>query len=333
MFAIIKSIQNFSTLAVAQAVSWDLPIATAGDDTGSMVLRGEAAAGREGNWLIFDGRVWLISQSASSKGLTTLTLLPPIKAFDRPLFYPGIAFTSIEAAIVWVLTNSFKDVSDSFFAMPYLNVTSTGATGYVKPELTDDNFFVLSDYAKSVGTPTFNSDGTIAAPGIVCDFSYSDDTLYIHVHSVSPTARTVIFDTSLFQLKSRANDRNVISKISVFTAAGTAQHFYLDRWGVVKSLPPENRIPGKWISVSAVENEAAIDTAKKEFAKNQDAHKIEFYSAQEYGLLDSLTMRLGDAVEAYQITCIRKTSADDRYLYVCGDLPTTLTDKVKRLNR
>lgn len=330
MIAFVKSIRDFSTLAAAQVVSWDLPLATSGDDTGSVVLLGESAAGREGNWLVIDRRVYLISQTAYSKGLTTLTLQMPVNAFDRGIYYasPG---TSIEAFIAAALTSAYKSISDSYFAMPYLDITADSTTAFTAPELSD-GMYVLSDYIKSVRSSKYTTEGAVDVPGVICDFSCTDTTLNIRLHNTAPVTRKAVFDTSLFQLKTRACSRDITSKVSVINPeTGANTDFYLSAWGQAVTTPPSDRIEGKWVSVAYNGNEAAIDTARKEFENNQDTHKVEFYSKLQFGLLDPITMRMGDAVETYQITCIRKSSADDRYLYTCGDLPTTLTDKIKQL--
>ena len=187
MIAFIKSIHDFSTIATVQVASWDLPLATVGDDTGSVVLLGESAAGREGNWLVIDERVYLISQTAANQGQTTLTLQMPVNAFDRSLYYSG-AVASIEAFIVAALTGAYKNASDSFFAMPYLSITADSETAFTPPELSD-GMYVLSDYIKAVQPPTYADNGTIDVPGVICDISCSDTTLYIRLHSSEPAAR------------------------------------------------------------------------------------------------------------------------------------------------
>lgn len=332
MIAFVKSIRDFSTLAAAQVVSWDLPLATSGDDTGSVVLLGKSAAGREGNWLVIDRRVYLISQTAYSKGLTTLTLQMPVNAFDRGIYYAS-AGSSVEAFISAALTSAYKNVSDSYFAMPYLDITADSTTAFTAPELSD-GMYVLSDYIKSVRSSKYTTEGAVDVPGVICDFSCADTVLYIRLHNTAPVTRKAVFDTSLFQLKTRACSRDIISKVSVINPeTGANTDFYLSAWGQAVTTPPSDRIAGKWISVAYNDKEPAIDTAKKEFEKNQDTHKVEFYSKLQFGLLDPITMRMGDAVETYQITCIRKSSADDRYLYTCGDMPTTLTDKIKQLSK
>ena len=333
MIAFIKSIHDFSTIATVQVASWDLPLATVGDDTGSVVLLGESAAGREGNWLVIDERVYLISQTAANQGQTTLTLQMPVNAFDRSLYYSG-AVASIEAFIVAALTGAYKNASDSFFAMPYLSITADSETAFTPPELSD-GMYVLSDYIKAVQPPTYADNGTIDVPGVICDISCSDTTLYIRLHSSEPAARKAVFDTSLFQLVTRTHDRDIISKVSVIhtDTGNTAMNYYLKSNGAITPIAPNDRVPGKWVSVPYNADEAVMATARKEFEKNRDTHKIEFRSKEKFDLLDPVTMRMGGDIETYPITCIRKSSADDRYLYTCGDMPTTLTDKVRRIGQ
>lgn len=333
MIAFIKSIHDFSTIATVQVASWDLPLATVGDDTGSVVLLGESAAGREGNWLIIDGRVYLISQTAANQGQTTLTLQMPENAFDRSLYYSG-AVASIEAFIASALTSAYKNVGDSFFAMPYLNITADSETAFTPPELSD-GMYVLSDYIKAVRPPTYADNGTVDVPGVLCDISCSDTTLYIRLRSSAPTARKAVFDTSLFQLVTRTHDRDIISKVSVVhtDTGNTAMNYYLTAGGAVTPVAPEERVPGKWVSVPYNADEAVMATARKEFEKNRDTHKIEFYSKEKFDLLDPVAMRMGGDIETYPITCIRRSSADDRHLYSCGDMPVTLTDKVRQIDQ
>lgn len=332
MIAFVKSIRDFSTLAAAQVVSWDLPLATSGGDTGSVVLLGESAAGSEGNWLVINRRIYLISQTAYSSGLTTLTLQMPVNAFDRGIYYAS-AGSSIEAFIAAALTGAYKNVSDSYFAMPYLNITVDSTTPFAAPEISD-GMYILSDYIKSVRPSTYTDDGAVDVPGVICDFSCTDTALNIRLHNAVPTTRNAVFDTSLFQLLTRACSRDVVSKVSVVVAdTGTTMDFYLTPWGTAGTQAPAERVAGKWISVAYNDKEPAIDTAKKEFEKNQDTHKVEFYSRLQFDLLDPVMMRMGDAVEIYRITCIRKSSSDDRYLYTCGDMPTTLTDKIKQFSK
>lgn len=332
MIAFVKSIRDFSTLAAAQVASWDLPLATSGDDTGSVALLGESAAGREGNWLVINRRIYLISQTAYSSGLTTLTLQMPINAFDRGIYYAS-AGSSIEAFIAAALTGAYKNVSDSYFAMPYLNITVDSTTPFAAPEISD-GMYILSDYIKSVRPSTYTDDGAVNVPGVICDFNCTDTALNIRLHNAAPTTRNAVFDTNLFQLKTRACSRDVVSKVSVVVAdTGTTLDFYLTPWGTAGTQAPAERVAGKWISVAYNDKEPAIDTAKKEFEKNQDTHKVEFYSRLQFNLLDPVMMRMGDAVEIYRITCIRKSSSDDRYLYTCGDMPTTLTDKIRQLSK
>ena len=69
--------------------------------------------------------------------------------------------------------------------------------------------------------------------------------------------------------------------------------------------------------------------AAEEFAKNVSSYKIEFYSDRLYELFDRVRLRFDDGVFAADITARQISSADKRYYYRCGNLPTTLTEKLQ----
>lgn len=61
-----------------------------------------------------------------------------------------------------------------------------------------------------------------------------------------------------------------------------------------------------------------------------NSYKIEFYSTRRYQLYDTIRLRLHGGAFTTQITGITYNSGDDRYLYRCGELATTIQQKVKK---
>lgn len=336
MIAYIKSIRDFSLLLALPVVSYDkLPVAAADADTGQMVLSGEISSEYDGNWLIFDGRVWLISDVVISNGLSTLTLQLPTEVFDRAAFFheDTVAYDSTEAFIAEQIDSCYKDPGDSFYAMDYLNFAHTGATSFAVPE-TEDSLYALADYIKRVREPVYSGSGELETPGVECRYGYTNNTLNISIFPREPKNMNVIFGTSGAQLVSRAHDRSMVSKVSVVSPDGISSDYYLTAWGTASLHPSSKRINGTWKVVPSQDGEISIKTAEKVFAENKNSHKIEFYSAETYELYDQVTMRFTDGtVETYAVTGIRISSSDSRYLYVCGDMSVTLTDKLRRIEK
>lgn len=345
MLAYIKSIKDFKTVFAAQVVDYDLPIATAGDDTGTIQLKADVAPGNEGNWMLFDGQVWIIQQIRVDSGISSLTLAAPITAFDRALPYTAPA-ASTEQFIVSMLTTHFKNIVESASAytekykMDYLQIVPPETTtAFSAPGVDDSMLFTLPAYVQAVGETRYKEDGTVDVAGVVVAFSYSNTNLIINIHSSKPANHKIIFDTSVHQLKDRSHDQDTISKITFYNSTGgTLGTWYLTLNGRTAVLPGvgDPQLPGKWIAQTIPdESKPEQEQAAEIFAANKNSHKIEFYSREKLNLHDTVTMRLGDAasaaVETYKITCVRVASADNRYLYVCGDMAVTLTDKVRQI--
>ena len=332
MIAFIKSVRTYQTLLAAEVVSYDLPIATTGGDSGRMFLRGTDAAGNEGNWLAVDSRIWLIKSISISAGLAALTLSPPISAFDRPLFYSG-TYASTELFVFSQLNKEFKNCTDSFYAMPYLDLNYDTSTPFAAPTLNNEQMFSLTSYLQQINSVFFDSDGSVAQFGVVCDFTDAGSTLRIDIRKIGSRTRHAFFDNNRFALISQAHDDSLAAKVTILAADGTTTDCYLMSWGGVSTAPQADlRVRGKWLYAQEVEDETAINTARKIFASNRGDHKVEFYSTEEFALHEIVMMRLEGYAEpqSYEITCIRISSSDERYRYTCGDMPTTLTDNVGR---
>lgn len=75
----------------------------------------------------------------------------------------------------------------------------------------------------------------------------------------------------------------------------------------------------------------AESIAEQEIMNNVDTYKIEFYSDQYYPWQDRLTMKFEDGkVFTGIITEVSISSDDDRYYYKVGNLPNTVTEKLKK---
>ena len=90
MVAFIKRRKDFRTVASAEVVSYDVPLASIADDVGTIVLYDTTVTrGSEGDFMIMDGHIWVIDQVTPSEMQTTVTVTDIAAAFDRLLPYVG----------------------------------------------------------------------------------------------------------------------------------------------------------------------------------------------------------------------------------------------------
>ena len=334
MLAQIRSMINYEALCAAEVISYDLPIATSADDSGSIVLRGTAAAGNEGHWLLFKNYIWLIEQATIADGTTELTLRPPVNAFSRSIALPNNSFTTAENFISSCINKEFKNNSDDYFKMPYLELNVSTGTPYTVPTLDNNLMFNLADYIRLRDAVFFDESGDVEKFGAACIFIPSGDTLTVGIQPISSEQHTAFFDNNRFWLEEQAHDYYRVSKVTVL-GEDSSQDFYLLKDGTIVTLSTAaNRTLGKWVYVAAEDDATAGDTARRVFANNSASHRIEFYSTEEFDVHDTVRMHLRgyEEYDSYEITCVRISSADSRYHYTCGTLPLTLTEKVGKIS-
>lgn len=334
MLAQIRSMINYKALCAAEVISYDLPIATSADDSGSIVLRGTAAAGNEGHWLLFKNYIWLIEQATIADGTTELTLRPPVNAFSRSIALPNNSFTTAENFISSCINKEFKNNSDDYFKMPYLELNVSTGTPYTVPTLDNNLMFNLADYIRLRDAVFFDESGNVEKFGAACIFIPSGDTLTVGIQPISSEQHTAFFDNNRFWLEEQAHDYDRVSKVTVL-GEDSSQDFYLLKDGTIVTLSTAaNRTLGKWVYVAAEDDATAGDTARRVFANNSASHRIEFYSTEEFDVHDTVRMHLRgyEEYDSYEITCVRISSADSRYHYTCGTLPLTLTEKVGKIS-
>lgn len=334
MLAQIRSMINYEALCAAEVISYDLPIATSADDSGSIVLRGTAAAGNEGHWLLFKNYIWLIEKATIADGTTELTLRPPVNAFSRSIALPNNSFTTAENFISSCINKEFKNNSDDYFKMPYLELNVSTGTPYTVPTLDNNLMFNLADYIRLRDAVFFDESGDVEKFGAACIFIPSGDTLTVGIQPISSEQHTAFFDNNRFWLEEQAHDYDRVSKVTVL-GEDSSQDFYLLKDGIIVTLSTAaNRTLGKWVYVAAEDDATAGDTARRVFANNSASHRIEFYSTEEFDVHDTVRMHLRgyEEYDSYEITCVRISSADSRYHYTCGTLPLTLTEKVGKIS-
>lgn len=334
MLAQIRSMINYEALCAAEVISYDLPIATSADDSGSIVLRGTAAAGNEGHWLLFKNYIWLIEQATIADGTTELTLRPPVNAFSRSIALPNNSFTTAENFISSCINKEFKNNSDDYFKMPYLELNVSTGTPYTVPTLDNNLMFNLADYIRLRDAVFFDESGDVEKFGAACIFIPSGDTLTVGIQPISSEQHTAFFDNNRFWLEEQAHDYDRVSKVTVL-GEDSSQDFYLLKDGTIVTLSTAaNRTLGKWVYVAAEDDATAGDTARRVFANNSASHRIEFSSTEEFDVHDTVRMHLRgyEEYDSYEITCVRISSADSRYHYTCGTLPLTLTEKVGKIS-
>lgn len=332
MKAYIKRSSDFKTVLMGTAESWSLPVASADGDTGQLALAEYAPAEHTGNWVYVLGQIYRIAQATPSNNQFTATLADPATAFDRQAIWPDAPETTYGAFIKAALERDYLNCADAAYKVPYLQITNTDTTALAVPELDDTKLYKLSDIIT-----------TARAAGVRIRFGIDGDKLAVDISTGAGTEHNILFTDGRAQLETESYSADTTAKVTVLQAQEKAENadkdapteyvahtFYLSADGEITETAPTDRAEGKWAYITCKADETPADKAAEVFAANANSYKIEFYSSRRYALYDRVRLRLHGAVFATRITGITLKSGDDRYLYRCGELATTIQQKVKK---
>lgn len=328
MKAYIKRSSDFKTVLMGTAESWSLPVASADGDTGQLALAEYAPAEHTGNWVYVLGQIYRIAQATPSNNQFTATLADPATAFDRQAIWPDAPATTYGAFIKAALERDYLNCADTAYKVPYLQITNTDTTPLTAPELEDTKLYKLSDIIT-----------TARAAGVRIRFGIDADKLAVDISTGTGTEHNILFTDGRAQLETESYSADTTAKVTVLQAQDAnkdapteyvAHTFYLSVDGEITETAPTDRAEGKWAYVTCKADDTPADKAAEVFAANANSYKIEFYSSRRYELYDRVRLRLHGAVFATRITGITLKSGDDRYLYRCGELATTIQQKVKK---
>ena len=320
MVAFIKSRKNFKTYASAEVVTFDVPLASITDDVGTIVLYNAAVTrGSEGDFLIMDGHIWLIDQVTPDEMQTMVAVTDVAGAFDRLLPFEAEG-ESIGAYLAQQLIDHYRDISDTAYQMPYLEITNLDNTEYLGPTVTD-GLFSLRTYMRKVNR----------LRDVQVLFSVAQNKLNVLIQPRQRPSHNIVFGDGSSQLLSRSYSRSSVTKVTAYQL-GVGHTYYLSADGDICTEEPVFRAEGKWEVLAVDETEDLQEKVQDIFSQNSNSHKIEWRSTKKYELYDTIVLRLDGGIMTSYVSYIGISSADGRYYYKSGELATTLTERLKGAN-
>lgn len=321
MIAFILRKSDFKTESQHAVIDYDVIIASTGAETGSIQVLGKIGTEHVGGWLVLGKNIWLISKIEPGEKESKLTLAPPLEAFERPI-HLGESAASAGAFLAAELTANFKSISDTAYAMPYLEIINNASgIGYIAPQTDENGFYNLTAFMRLLE----------AEFGLEIKFRVETKKLNIEL-GVRPTAeKTIFFGTAEAQLLSQTFTNKSTAKVTVIKD-GVSTDFYLSASGEISETPPAERAVGGWEVVTAKgKDETAEEVARSVFYKNIASHKIEFVSTRKFELYQKIRTNINGLPLQTNICFVGKNKKDKRYKYKCGELATTLTEKLGSL--
>lgn len=305
----VKSRATFKQTHKLQIVDFDYCINSAYENVSMFIVIGEHS-GLEDSFFVCDEFFGVITSCTPDKGLTTIQCAKIVTIFGRQLVLTeGESY--IEDFMKRVIEDEFKNLSDSVYAMPYINVTITSHTAYSRP-VNDNKIWQLEKYISRVKR-LFD---------IYTDITVDNNTLQVTIGHRNVPTHNVDFATSAFELISETYSSEAVSKISV-VGEGAITDYYLFDDGTYGTDPTQGtRVKGKWEFRESADNIGYV------FASNMDSHLIQFRSFKRFEFGDKLCIRSNGRVTYTYINQILRDSKDDRYLYKTGQITETASETI-----
>lgn len=320
MVCFFKSIETFATIGQAEVTDYNVPLGSSGGSTGKVNAVGELTQSYTRQWLILGGNLFFIEDVSPADGMTEITVGDPLAAFSRTLVYTEPSTYILGEWIRELVNTEFASLTDPAYDMPYLSCVNSDTTefAHVYPK---DGLFSLEGVMRDA-----------QSRGIVLTFTFTQSELELTISPGDTTIYPIVAGDGHTQLVSETYSKTAIAKVTVISLLGYPHTYYLGIDGSISTEVPLNRAEGEWVTVKQGE-ENLLNTAAAAFAQNIESHKIQFYSDERLGLFNSVNVRLKDKVYTTKVTYIGRYSKDSRYIYRCGELPTTLTDKIESLSQ
>lgn len=318
MTCFFKKLSDFSAYGQADVTDYNVPLGSSGGSTGYVTVVGELTQDYTRQWLLLDGHLFYIVDVAPRNGQTTITVGDALTAFGRTLVYSEPVTTNLGTWIADLVTSEYINLSDTAYDMPYLSVTNAASVtfAHVYPE---DGLFTLENVMRDA-----------QSKGVSISFTVGLSTLTMALANASTATTALVVGDGHTQLISETYAKTAIAKVTVISTLGYPHDYYLASDGTISTTVPLSRADGEWITVKQGEDNLD-NTAAAAFSQNIESHKIELYSDVSLGLFSNVAVRLADKLYTSKITYVGVMKKDNRFLYRCGDLATTLTEKVSSI--
>lgn len=322
MEAFFKRRRDFVTYGHASPSRAEPVYGSIRDDKGVFVFPGQPVTfANTGDWLVYEGRIWLIAQVTPEAGETTVRTRDPLYAFERELEYEAPAEGTLAGAwIKAVLESEFRDCPDAAYAMPYLTVSNLDTQEFVAPEADDDGVYAFGDYLRTMAK-TYD---------LRCSFTPGRDTLTVTIWQPVQIRHPVVFTDGHSKLETRSVSMDGVAKITT-VQDGVKQDWYLGADGEVYMEPPADRASGTWLRLKVASNADPEEKARAKFAASSCSHKIEFYSDKSFELYDKLTVRVNGQVLHTYISYAGRKRGSGWTFYKTGELATTAAEILKEV--
>lgn len=324
MDVFVKGFADYRTIKLASGISSSVVLDSLEAEVSTVTVAGfQIKRGDTGNWLVLDGNVFLITGVNPGAETTVVQLSSPLDAFTRDVAYIApAAGSTIGGFVKDQMIEHWRDCQDAVYAIPYLDVSNLDTSAFVPPDMKGITYS-LADYCRMVRRSS----------NISVVFRDNGKSLACEISQKPSARRNVDFSDGRSIMVSVNYASSGVAKITAIVEKTdgntTASEWYLSASGEVLQDIPAHRAKGSWEMLTLKEGDDVASKVLVEFSKNQRSDKIEFFSSLDLSVQDVCEFVINGELVTSQISYKRKESNDSRYFYKAGELPVTVSEKLK----
>lgn len=270
--------------------------------------------------------------------------------FNRNIFVGEtkiISETGIEDFIVQEIRENFKNNDDPNIDLSYLTVEADTHTRMYVDVKTDNGIYNLMQFLAKCREYY----------GIFIDFEFAKPKLLIRVHKKSEKTMNLNINDTCFQNYKETFEVSTVAVIKVRWKQPDTEgendeviegpimdkiYYLLADGKVTENKNAENRVIGKVdaLYVEAETEEEVLQNVQDRFAENTYNHKVEFdlvdtmaYPQKEFYIGRKCRIKTKVGLKESVVTAINATGDSEIIHVVLGNLPVTLTEKLRRVRK
>lgn len=260
------------------------------------------------------GFIGIIGSVETDRKVAILSVHQIYTLFNRSIIYTATSYTYLEAYIKTLIDTNFTNCADSFYELPFLNVTAlTSTASTIRPDVEDYAFKVSSFMAKAR-----------RLKGVYCEFDISRTQLGINITTRANPVKNIDFSNPSFYITEQTMSSLTVSKITTYCEENSQikNWVLLDDGSIVNTTPSTGRVNGEWITLTVKEAADVQDKVNDEFAKNYYSHNITFQCPLSYDfkLYDNLQIKIGNRIFASYVAQIKRWKNGKVQEIQCGEL-------------
>lgn len=323
----VKDGKTFRNKAIVEAFSWKL-VKSIYTDVSELVI--ESSDEIETNDIIYDNFGWsgVISEITKEDNIMNIKAEDILTLFSRKIIYLSSDMkTTTEQTLMSALATYFQSVSDEEYALPYLSITATTQTARISP-VVEAGLWDIKSYISRVRR----------LQSIYADIYFSATSMSIVIQKKDLLPKTIYIRNRGIEIIEESFSNKSIGKVTAYhsdTDPITSTDYYLLTDGTITtSYTAQNRTDGEWefLQIGNEQDESA--EVRNKFAENSSSHKISFLVPEDRADWDFYDPVLVEVRKRYYSSYIAKKIVHDNGTieYQCGDLRTTLSDKINKLS-